>query len=900
LKTGTSILALTLNAVPAMACTPVSSDTTISSSTGCVNWSGGNLSITNTGAISTSSYLALTVSTSSVGALTNSGRISAGSSAVFNTGSIGALTNSGSINAHSVGIFNGGTIGTLTNSGTISGVNFGIFSTGTIGTLSNSGSISDGGIVTSGSIGALNNSGTIIGGGWTGIANGGTIGTLTNTGTISGGGGNAGILNGGNIGTLTNGGSISGSGGIINNAGSAIVTLSNSGTISGGAGNAGLINGGSIGTLTNSGVLRGSIGIASSGSIGTLTNKGAISGGFTGIANNSGGSIGALTNSGVISGSKGIFNAGAVGALSNSGTIEGPTAIFNASTGTLGPIVNSGLIAGNIVNLSSQTLTMSGSSGPMFGILTGASGAIGSADQGTITSTASNLTFAAGNLLLNDVINVGSNMVVNSGATLKVVNPVSITGSYQQAGGGLVAQATSASSYGYLNVSGNATVANAAIVITGSGLLSGTSYTIVRSGGTGSYTGDTASIIGTNGLAATLETAGNDLVVRLAASAFGSSSFTAIGLAAGGVAAQLGPVLDRINGSDAARAVAFQNAVLVPLVLLPQSQRGQAMKQLAPAYSTSQMVLNSAPTAQETVEQHQQTTMRYDPKTGEAAGFDTGDSALWAHLLDRGARRDSKAGFDGYHSSDAGLVAGVDHLFTPEMLGGVAAIGLRGSLSGIDSPSAQSATLDSFQLIFYGTYRHGRAFIDGQLGAGWNQFSQTRSIAFLGETASASFDGQQYLAHALAGYDFPVGGTGGMVITPLVALRWLRARNGAYSETGAGAANLSVKGQALSGLTQELGVKTTWSFATEFGQLVPEVTAEWLHDYTDGPIATSGMIGGETFAVTVPRIAADGARIGATATLKSSDRLSFGVEYDGELRAGYRSHTGQINARWQF
>jgi uncharacterized protein with beta-barrel porin domain len=874
-----SVLALTLNAAPSMACTPVSSNTTISSSTGCVSWSGGNLSVTNTGTISAGGS-ALIVGGSSVGTLTNSGSIGGGS------GGIGNL---------------GGTIGALTNSGTISGVGIGVFNVGTIGTLSNSGIIS-GGIINTGSIGTLTNSsgGTISGGGWTGILNntGSAIGTLTNNGTISGSG-SGGIANNGSIGTLTNNGAISGVGGYgVNNTGS-IGALSNNGTISGGTQAAGIANsGGSIGTLTNGGTISGNIGIANGGSIGALTNNGTISGATQAGIRNIGATIGTLTNSGLISGVGGILNStGSIGTLTNSGTIQGRTAISNASTGTLGPIVNSGLIAGNITNQSSQTLTIGGGSGTTFGTLTGASGAIGGANQGTITNTASNLVFAFGNLLLNDAINVGSNTVINSGATLKAMNPVAITGAYQQTGGGLVAQAASASSYGYLNVSRNATVANATIVITGSGLVGGTSFTIVRAGTTGSYSGDTVSIIGTSGLTATLATVGNDLVASLARS---PSNFTAIGLATGGVAAQLGPVLDRINGSSTASAVAFQNAVLVPLVLLPQSQQGQAMKQLAPAYNTSQMVLDSAPTAQETVEQHQQTTMRYDPKTGEAAGLDTGDSALWAHLLDSGARRDSKAGFDGYHSSDAGLVAGVDHLFTPEMLGGVAAIGLRGSLPGSDSPRAQSATLDSYQLIFYGTYRHGRAFIDGQLGAGWNQFSQNRSIAFLGETASASFDGQQYLAHALAGYDFPVGGMGSMVITPLVGLGWLHARNGAYSETGAGAADLSVKGQALNSLTQELGVKTTWSFATEFGQFVPEVTAKWVHDYTDGPVATSGVIGGETFAVAVPRVAADGARIDAAATLKRSERLSFGAEYDGELRAGYRSHTGLIKARWQF
>ena len=858
----TSALALTCNIAPSVACTLVSSNTTISSSTGCVSWSGGNLSVTNTGAISASGATALVISGSSVGTLTNSGTISSGSAGVFNTG----------------------TVGTLTNSGTISGANFGIFNIGSIATLSNSGSISDGGIVNSGSIGALSNIGTTSGGGWTGILNntGSTIGTLSNSGTISGGGGNAGIVNNGSIGTLTNDGTISGTIGILNNTGGSIVTLSNSGTISGDASYAGIINSGSIGTLANDGTVSGNNGFANGGSIGALSNNRTISGG-----------------------NNGIFNTGTISALSNSGTIQAPTAIFNDTTGTLGPIVNSGLIAGNITNLSSQTLTIDGGSGTTFGTLTGASGAIGSANQGTITNTASNLVFASGNLLLNDAIDVGSNKVVNNGATLKVVNPVAITGAYQQTGGGLVAQAASASSYGYLNISRNATVANAAIVITGSGLVDGSSFTIVRAGGTGSYSGDTVSIVGTNGLTATLKTVGNDLVVSLAGPSSGSpsggnSNFTAIGLATGGVAAQLGPVLDGINGSSAASAIAFQHAVLVPLVMLPRSQQGQAMKQLAPAYNTSQLVLASAPTVQETVEQHQQTTMRYDPKAGEAAPSDAWDSALWAHLLGNGARRDSSAGFDGYRSSDAGLIAGVDHLFTPQMLGGVAVSGLRGSLGGSDNGSGQSATMDSYQLTLYGTYRHGRAFIDGQLGTGWNHFRQNRAIPFLAETASASFDGRQYLAHALAGYDLPVGGPGDMLITPLVGLSWLRAHNGAYGETGAGAADLSVKGQTLDGLTQELGVKTAWSFATGFGQLVPEVTTQWVHDYTHGAVATSGVIGGETFVVTVPRGAADGARIGTAATLKRNERLSFGAEYNGELRAGYRSHTGSLKARWQF
>jgi uncharacterized protein with beta-barrel porin domain len=52
--------------------------------------------------------------------------------------------------------------------------------------------------------------------------------------------------------------------------------------------------------------------------------------------------------------------------------------------------------------------------------------------------------------------------------------------------------------------------------------------------------------------------------------------------------------------------------------------------------------------------------------------------------------------------------------------------------------------------------------------------------------------------------------------------------------------------------------------------------------------------------VTTPRIAADGARLGVAANLVRSDSLSFRAEYDGELRAGYQSHTGVLKVLWQF
>lgn len=815
LLVGVSLLAVGGGlAAPAQACTSVS-DTTISVSTGCVSWTGGNLSLTNTGTISNAGTALGTGA--SVGTLVNSGRVSGTSRGIYNdTGTIGMLINSGTI----AGIVGGDTP-------------IGIFNTGRIGTL-------------------INNSGSYISGAQSGVYNsniGSGIGTLSNSGVISGGGSGNGIWSLGTISDLDNasGGTISGQAGIKINA-----------------------------------------------SIGTLTNEGTISGTDTGILIGNGGGIGTLTNTGAISGSN--------------------YAIYTSRS--IGPITNSGVISGNINNLSASNLTINGGSGTTFGTLTG----------GTISNTASNLVFSSGNILLQDGVKlVGSapeeipenaiptvHSLLNTGAMVMLTPAFTptITGIYNQTGGGLaIVAANNGSSYGFVNVTGNATVANSSVTISGAGLTAGETFTIVRSGATGSYTNDTATVTGTNGLTASISTVANGLVVTLTGSATITSTITnsntitnsgyyVIGAPTSNAGGDMGHALDALVASGSV-SPAFQSGVLNVINALPADQKGSAISQLAPTKNApvAQMTNNAATAVLGAVEQHQQTAMAYDPATGTAAGSETYDSALWGQLLGGGAVRGSNAEADGYKITDTGLASGVDHLFTENAMGGVAFSWIRAWTGGAGNSAGSSSKLDSYQLTFYGTYRQGPAFVDGQLGAGYNSFSQKRGIGFLNSTASADYGGEQYLARALAGYDLPMGG---ITVTPLAGLTWLRAVNDAYSENGAGAADLNIDRRGINSLSHDLGGKLSWSLPTSLGVVKPEVRMEWVHDYTRAPIATSGLIGGETFATTTTRIAPDGVQWGLAATLNSDDALSFRAEYQGEARTKYQSHTAMVKAVWGF
>lgn len=647
------------------------------------------------------------------------------------------------------------------------------------------------------------------------------------------------------------------------------------------AGNAGTINAAPV-----------AIDVLASGTVNNLFN------GVAGVINSTGsygiknaGTIGQLTNSGTISGvTGGVYVDGVMNTLTNRGVISSAGNAIEIA-GSIGGLVNSGTIVGTVLNSSANDLTIAGDT--TIGTLTGNAGAIGN-----IVSTSANVVFSSGNLFLNDHINATGHTVTNSGARLRLDNTISITGTFSQNGGALISTATgNGASYGSLVVNGDANISNATITVSGAGLTIGQTFTIVDATGVGIYAGNTGTVAVTNGLGATLTTVGNDLVATLYDNA--ANTWTRKGAAAGGSGGAIGGTLDSIRTSTSPAAVAFQNAVLTPLNAVPTSSQGDAIKQLAPTNSgpAAQMSTAAASAVLGAIQQHQQTAMAYDGQTGVAAGSAVRDSTLWGQFLGGGARRGTNSEADGYTLLDFGVATGVDHRFTPNILGGVALSWLRAWTEGSDNSSGSSSTFDNYQLTFYGTYRLDRAFIDGQLGAGWNHFDQSRAISFLGSTASATYEGQQYLAKATVGYDLPVGGA---TVTPMASLRWLHAVSDGYEETGAGAANLSVDSSTFTSVSQDLGAKVAWSVPTSLGTLKPEVRLAWVHDYTSSPIATSGVMGGSAFTVNTPRTAADGARIGFAAELAGDDALSLRAEYEGELRTQYQSHTGLIKAMWGF
>lgn len=946
-------VAFALHARPAeAACSSFSGSTSVSviGPTGCMAWTGGNgsVSITNFGVIS-STGAAFTASGTSPGfVLNNSGTISSVAGAVNISGTFGTLNNAhgGVISSGSTGIMNTGTIATLSNSGVIQvtgAIGAAIVNAGgTITSLTNAsgGTITSAanGVDNSGVMGTLSNAsgGTITASG-AAVFNGGAIGaiaSLTNSGLITSTGLYA-VFNStdGTIGTLTNTSTGILSGSILGIANAASITsIVNNGTVSG---SMAVENGtpGTIGTITNTGVFSGAQrGLWNLGHIDTVNNSGTISG--SAFAVNNTGTITSLVNGGLMSGATALYNTTTISSLTNTGTITGSAFAINYAGGTFGSITNAGLIAGNISNSTGNALNISGGSGSTFGTLTGFNGA-----TGTVTNTAADLNFNAGNLLLNDTVNVGSHTVNNVGAALQVNGPMTITGNYTQgAAATLLVGATNAavaagtigsdSGYGRLVVTGTANVAAGSAVtlqkVNAFGFAAGQRFVVIDATGTGTnYNASTLrySIAGVSGLvvtgAAVANGSNSDLVLTLASGqtttptspTLPSSPTTPTTPAAslatapnaraslGGLAHYTGldpALLNLFDASLALGASGSTNAV------------NQAGKQLAPTSQTNSAQAAAAPTFDvlNIVSAHADSLRLAQAESGISTGDASPQWGVWGQAFGGHASRNESDQVDGYSANYGGLMIGADRAVTDRWrVGGVFSYS-NAAINNTGDTAGDSTRVNAYGLIGYASYVANRWYANLSAGVVQQRYDTNRIVSFPGVQgqANGSFNGQQYVARGEVGYPLALGPA---TVTPLASLTYSYLHQSAYTETGGNGAALAVDATHLTSVSTDLGAKIERQMSTAYGVLVPELTLAWRHEYDNTRALTNATFaadpsGQTSFTALGASPITNLAVITAGVTLLRERNLSLTARYEAQLGSGYVAQAGTLRLKQLF
>ncbi|BDQ38279.1 secreted serine protease [Pseudodesulfovibrio nedwellii] len=289
---------------------------------------------------------------------------------------------------------------------------------------------------------------------------------------------------------------------------------------------------------------------------------------------------------------------------------------------------------------------------------------------------------------------------------------------------------------------------------------------------------------------------------------------------------------------------------------------------------------------------------------GDLAGVMQRTSDYWnngVHMraIGRTANMETHGNRVGYDYGSLILSGGYDRVLNDGFLAGISGGYSKTNAEYKDAGESESEA-DSYTLGFYSSWFEDNWYVDTIVSGSYNKFDIERKIPFLGRTADADPDGYSFSAKVAGGYKYMLSEYG---LTPIASLEYTRLHQGKYTETGAGAANLTVEDVDSNFLESGLGFKVDRAWVTDFGQIIPELSAMWMHEWfsqdDDLTVFTSGAPD-VALSQRISSAADDSLRFGAGAQFIHNDGLAMALRYQGEVEEYAESHSFQIEALYVF
>jgi outer membrane autotransporter protein len=742
----------------------------------------------------------------------------------------------------------------------------------------------------------INNSGTLVNSNANGVvvsstatmAGGVTSVTLVvnNTGTISGSTTNGSIRAGGGNDTINNqGGTIRGL--IDLGAGNNIVTI-NGGSVTGNITTAGGVD---TFTLSNGGAVTGDVNLGAGNNIVNISGSTLTGGLTTGINDDTVNlATGTITSNVDLSDGNNTLN------VSNS-TISGS---LTTGTGTDAVTLLNGKVSGTIdLGTGTDTLNISGTTAfSTFGAVSGAenvnvsattvnlnhglSGAstIRLANGSTVNVNSSFATAAAGTIISSGTLRIGAGNTV-SAATVNLN------------GGILAIDVASATSAGRLIVGSAATGIGATsytinLASTANFIASGTALTIVD--------GSASATLGANDLTSTqkgvhtfsLATGGGGQDIILTIGRVSTSTLTT-----DDDAKTIANVLDTLGNSVTGTLVNVQSAITAAtsaagvdaiLESLTPGLDGIGATSVGIGQATAGQISNRLASL----------------RTGVATGDALATRNLWVEGFGATSTQDENNGQDGYDSTGAGLTVGVDSdaLIDGYNVGAAFTYGV----GNVESDSGNNAETDinSYTASLYGSrVLDNGVFVNGQFALGMNNYEMERTVSSVGK-AKGETDGLQTSLKGEVGRDFAHEN---WTLTPVVGAQYTYLDVDGYTETGAGAANLIVKPDALNAIDLTASARAAYTVALGDGStLRPNVRAGVTTRVGDTNLDATSRFTSAATTFSTPSVEADRTsfNLGAGLLLGSASGVDVSADYDADVRSSYTGHTGKLKLRVAF
>ena len=185
----------------------------------------------------------------------------------------------------------------------------------------------------------------------------------------------------------------------------------------------------------------------------------------------------------------------------------------------------------------------------------------------------------------------------------------------------------------------------------------------------------------------------------------------------------------------------------------------------------------------------------------------------------------AEANFD---SDRGGITVGLDSPMSWGLIGGALNYNYTSGEFDHDGGDFQQ---NSFGGLLYGSYYPSdSSFIDGVIGLAGKGYTIDRLVVangnFFGKARGDTL-GFEFQSSVSGGYDFSFDN---FTIGPRVGIHYLRTELDDFSETGSPLA-LHYEDQAKDSLTSTAGFQGSVAISTSFGVVVPQVNAEYVHEF---------------------------------------------------------------------
>ncbi len=200
---------------------------------------------------------------------------------------------------------------------------------------------------------------------------------------------------------------------------------------------------------------------------------------------------------------------------------------------------------------------------------------------------------------------------------------------------------------------------------------------------------------------------------------------------------------------------------------------------------------------------------------------------------------------------------------------------------------------DLFNFLLYGSYYPtDQSFIDAAIGLGYKQFDSDHLDPTGGPgTVNADTNGFDFTADLVGGYDFSFGA---LTVGPRIGIHYKRNELGAFTETGTGTLT-SYDDQVRDSLTGTVGAQLTYAISTDFGVVVPNVTAEYVREFLDDRETYTATQFGTTFSYSGDQPDRNHFNVGGGVVVVLPDGIVPFIAYEAEL-ANYLQETHTVTA----